>query len=142
MSKLNMYLNFPGNAEQAFNFYCCVFGGQFSSVVRFKDMPMQGTKIPEGDLAKIMHIALPIGSNDVLMASDALESLGQTLTPGNNVYLSFQASTKEEADKIFGGLAADGTIEMPLADQVWGDYYGSLKDRFGILWMVSYAYPK
>ena len=142
MKKLNVYLNFAGNAEEAFTFYRSVFGGEFSAVIRFKDMPMEGVKIPKGDETKIMHIALPIGKDDILMASDALESMGQRLTPGNNVYLSVHPDTKEEAGRIFGALASGGAIEMAIADQPWGDYYGSLKDKFGVLWMVNYSYPK
>jgi len=141
MTKLNTYLNFAGNAEEAFNFYKSVFGGEFMAVVRFKDMPMEGVTIPKEDENKIMHIGLPIG-NDVLMASDTLESLGQKLTQGNNVYLSVHPESKEEADRIFNALSAGGTIEMPIADQPWGDYYGSFKDKFGVLWMVNYSYPK
>ncbi len=142
MTKLNTYLNFAGNAEEAFNFYRSVFGGEFRAVVRFKDIPMQGMKIPKADESKIMHIALPIGKDDVLMASDTLESLGQKLIPGNNVYLSLHPESKEEADRIFRALSAGGAIEMPIADQPWGDYYGSFKDKFGVMWMVDYTYPK
>ncbi len=142
MTKLNTYLNFAGNAEEAFNFYKSVFGGQFSAVVRFMDMPMEGVTIPKEDENKIMHIGLPIGKDDVLMASDALESLGQKLTQGNNVYISAHPESKEEADRIFGALSAGGEIEMPIADQPWGDYYGSLKDKFGVLWMVNYSYAQ
>jgi PhnB protein len=142
MKKLNVYLNFAGNAEEAFVFYRSIFGGEFSAVVRFKDMPMEGVKIPRGDEDKIMHIALPIGKDDILMASDALESMGQRLAQGNNVYISVHPDTKEEAGRIFGALSPGGTIEMAIADQPWGDYYGSLKDKFGVLWMVNYSYPK
>jgi PhnB protein len=142
MKKLNGYLNFSGNTEEAFRFYRSVFGGEFSSVVRFKDMPMEGTKIPKGDEDKLMHIALPVGKDDILMASDALESLGQRLVQGNNVYVSVHPDTKEGAARIFGALSAGGAIEMAIADQPWGDYYGSLKDKFGVLWMVNYSYPK
>ena len=142
MTKLNSYLNFAGNAEEAFGYYKSVFGGNFTSIVRFKDMPMVGVKIPKKDENKIMHIALPIGRDDVLMASDTLESLGQTLTQGNNVYISVHPETKEEADRIFKALSAGGTIEMPIANQPWGDYWGSFRDRFGVQWMVDYAYPK
>ncbi len=142
MKKLNIYLNFAGHAEEAFTFYRSVFGGEFSAVVRFKDMPMEGAKIPKEDETKIMHIALPIGKDDILMASDALESMGQRLTQGNNVYLSVHPDTKEEAGRIFGALCSGGAIEMAIADQPWGDYYGSLKDKFGVLWMVNYSYPK
>jgi len=142
MTKLNTYLNFAGNAEAAFNFYKSVFGGEFTSVVRFKDMPIEGVSIPKEDGNKIMHIGLPIGKDDTLMASDTLESLGQKLAQGNNVYISIHPESKEEADRIFNALSAGGTIEMPMADQVWGDYYGSFRDKFGLQWMVNYTYPK
>ena len=142
MEKLNIYLNFAGNAEEAFNFYKSVFGGEFSAIVRFKDMPMPGVGIPKKDEDKVMHIGLPIGKEDVLMASDTLESLGQKLVQGNNVYISAHPESKDEADRIFKALSAGGTVEMPIANQPWGDYYGSLKDKFGVLWMVNYSYPK
>ena len=140
--KLNSYLNFAGNAEEAFRFYKSVFGGEFTSVVRFKDLPMPGVKIPKEAEDKIMHIALPIGPSDVLMASDSLESLGQKLIQGNNLYLSIHPDSKEEADRLFQALSAGGTVEMPIANQPWGDYYGSFKDKFGIQWMVNYGSPK
>lgn len=142
MPKLNPYLNFAGNTEEAFRFYRSVFGGEFTTVVRFKDMPVPGVSIPKQDEAKIMHIGLPIGPDQVLMASDTLESLGQTLVPGNNVYINITPETKEEATRLFEALAAGGTVEMPIADQVWGDYYGALRDKFGVQWMVNYSYPK
>jgi PhnB protein len=142
MTKLNIYLNFAGNTEEAFNFYKSVFGGDFSSIVRFKDMPMAGVSIPKEDENKIMHIGLPVGKDATLMASDTPESLGRKLTPGNNVYISIHPESKEEANRIFNALSAGGMIEMPIADQAWGDYYGSLKDKFGVQWMVNYAYPK
>ncbi|HEX6263410.1 MAG TPA: VOC family protein [Actinomycetota bacterium] len=138
MTKLHSYLNFAGNAEEAFEFYRSAFGGELSSLVRFRDLPMEGVDIPEEDRGKIMHIALPIGDEDLLMASDALRSLGQEVVQGNNVYVSVHPGSKEEADRIFGALSEGGEIEMPIADQAWGDYYGSLKDKFGIRWMVNY----
>lgn len=140
--KLNAYLNFPGNTEEAFNFYKSVFGGEFTSVVRFKDMPMEGVKIPKQDENKIMHIGLPISNDQVLMATDVLQSLGQKLVVGNNVHISIHPDSKVEADRIFAALSAGGTMEMPIADQPWGDYYGSFKDKFGVHWMVNYTYPK
>lgn len=141
MTKVNVYLNFAGNTEEAFNFYKSVFGGDFASLVRFKDMPMEGVTIPVEDEAKIMHIGLPIGDDQVLMATDALASLGQQLTQGNNAYISIHPDTKAEADRLFGALSAGGDVEMPIADQPWGDYYGSLRDKFGVQWMVNYASP-
>lgn len=142
MTKLNIYLNFAGNTEEAFNFYKSVFGGEFSSVVRFKDMPMEGSKIPKEDDNKIMHIGLPINPDHMLMATDTLESLGQQLVVGNNVYISVHPESKQEADRIFNALSAGGKIEMPMADQPWGDYYGSFTDKFGVQWMVNFGYPK
>jgi PhnB protein len=142
MTKLHSYLNFAGNAQEAFDFYKSVFGGEFSSVVRFKDFPMEGVAISEEDEDKIMHIALPIGDDNVLMASDVLESLGQRLVPGNNVYVSVHPTNRAEAARIFTALSDGAEIEMPIADQAWGDYYGALKDKFGVQWMVNYSPPR
>jgi PhnB protein len=136
--KLHSYLNFAGNTEEAFEFYRSVFGGEFSSVVRFSDMPMEGVSIPEEDQNKIMHIGLQIGDN-FLMATDTLPSLGQELAPGNNVYVMVSPDSREDADRIFAALSEGAEIEMPISDQVWGDYYGSLTDRFGVRWMVNYT---
>ena len=140
MAKLNLYLNFAGNTQDIFDFYKSVFGGDFSSLVRFKDMPMEGVSLSDEDANKIMHIALPIGKDDVLMASDTLESLGQKLVQGNHVYLSIHPESRDEADRIFTALSAGGRIEMQIADQPWGDYWGSFMDKFGVQWMVSYSY--
>lgn len=137
--KVNVYLNFPGNAAEAFEFYRTVFGGELSSHVRFRDMELEGVDIPEADLDKAMHIALPIGDGDVLMASDALESLGQTLDAGTNVYVSVHPDSREDADRIFDALAAGGQVEMPIADQIWGDYYGACADQYGVRWMVNHS---
>lgn len=142
MTKLHSYLNFAGNTEEAFNFYKSVFGGEFSSVVRFKDLPVEGVSIPKEDEDKIMHIGLPIGEGEVLMASDTLQSLGQELVQGNNVYVSVHPQTREEADRIFSGLSKGGDIGMPIADQAWGDYYGAFRDKFGVMWMVNYSPPQ
>lgn len=136
MNKLNPYLNFQGNTEEAFNFYRSVFGGEFEGgIKRFRDMP--GNDLPEEDQDKIMHIALPVGSSH-LMGTDALESLGQKVNFGNNSYICIQPDSKEEADRIFKALSEGGEIEMPLEDQEWGDYFGSFTDKFGVQWMIVY----
>ena len=101
---------------------------------------MEGVSLSDEDANKIMHIALPIGKDDVLMASDTLESLGQKLVQGNHVYLSIHPESRDEADRIFTALSAGGRIEMQIADQPWGDYWGSFMDKFGVQWMVSYSY--
>jgi len=141
MTKLNTYLNFAGNTEEAFNFYKSVFGGEFAAVIRFKDMPMAGVELSEADANKIMHIGLPIGQ-EMLMGTDALESMGFKLVQGNNSYIMIGVDSKDEADRIFNALSAGGKVEMAMADQPWGDYYGSFWDKFGIGWMVDYTYPK
>lgn len=146
MTTINPYLNFNGNTEEAFNFYKSVFGGEFAAVMRFGDVAQteggKDMKVAENERDKIMHIALPIGSGNVLMATDALESMGQKLTVGNNFYISINVESKEEADKLFNGLSADGKVETPLGDTFWGDYFGMFTDKFGIQWMVSYTYPQ
>ncbi|UKJ07665.1 VOC family protein [Solitalea lacus] len=139
MATLNPYLNFLGKTEEAFNFYKAVIGGEFLMIQRFKDTP-EADKLPEEDRDKIMHIALPIGNGNILMGTDALESMGQSLTMGNNFSLSLGAETKEEADKLFNGLSAGGAIEMPLQDTFWGAYFGMFKDKYGVQWMINYDY--
>jgi PhnB protein len=138
VATVNPYLNFNGNTEEAFNFYKSVFGGEFLTVMRFKDNPACG-KITEADQNRIMHIALPIGNGNALMGTDALESMGQKLTFGNNFYICLSPDSKEEADKLFNGLSDGGKIEMPLQDMFWGAYYGSFTDKFGVQWMVNYS---
>ncbi len=139
MAKINPYLNFNGNTEEAFNFYKSVFGGEFAAVMRFGETAgCDAMPIAENEKDKIMHIALPIGNGDLLMATDFIESMGQTLVEGNNYSISISAESREEADKLFGGLLEGGKVKMPLADAFWGDYFGMLQDKFGVRWMVSY----
>ena len=141
MATINPYLNFMGNAEEAFNFYKSVFGGEFIALQRFKDIP-DGDKLPANEQDKIMHIALPIGNGNILMATDALESMGQKLTNGNNFYISISAESEAEAEKLYNGLSAGGKIEMPLQKAFWGAYFGMFSDKFGVQWMVNYDYPQ
>ncbi len=139
MKSINPYLNFPGNTEEAFNFYKKVFGGDFlGGIFRFKDTP-EAEKMNAADKEKIMHVALPMGKTNMIMATDALESMGFKLTFGNNFYISIDAESKEEADKLFNALSEGGKIEMKMADQFWGDYFGSLADKFGVRWMISFS---
>ena len=141
MATLNPYLNYSGNTEQAFNFYRTIFGGEFKDLVRFKDTP-EKDRLKPAEQEKIMHISLPIGKGNVLMATDALESMGHSVKPGTNFYLSIEAQSKEEADKLFTGLSAGGKVSMTLADTFWGAYFGMLTDKFGIQWMINYTKPK
>ena len=141
MKAINPYLNFPGNTEEAFNFYKSVLGGEFVGLTRFKDTP-DTSKLSDKEKEKLMHISLPVGNENILMATDALESMGHKVTPGTNFHLSIEAESKEEAEKIFKGLSVGGKVTMPLSDTFWGSYFGMLTDKFGIQWMVSYTYPK
>lgn len=142
MKSINPYLNFQGNTEEAFNFYKKVFGGDFlGGIFRFKDTEI-GNKLSEEEQQMVMHIGLPMGNQNYLMATDALESMGQKVNFGNNFYIAIDAESREEADKLFAGLSEGGTIEMPMADQFWGDYFGSLKDKYNVQWMVIYSPPK
>jgi PhnB protein len=137
MALINPYLNYNGNAEEAFNFYKSVFGGEFSKVMRFKDMSSPEFPVAEHEAEKIMHIALPIGKN-VLMANDVPESMGKTNENENRSKISISAKSKEEADKLFNGLSAGGQIEMPIEDSPWGSYFGMFRDKYGSEWMVDF----
>ncbi len=138
MAKLNPYLNFNGNTEEAFNFYKSVFGGEFmGGIMRFKDNP-DCTEWSENDKNKVMHVALPIGKDNVIMATDAIESFGQKLVVGNNIQIAISPDSKEEADRLFDGLSAGGKVEMPMQDMFWGAYYGAFEDKFGVKWMINY----
>lgn len=143
MAFLNCYLNFNGNTEEAFNFYKSVFGGEFSYFSRFSEVPADvSAEAPvgkgEGDL--VMHVSLPIGGGSELMGSDRPSSFGPG-TAGDLFSVSIQADSKEEAARLFNGLAAGGNIIMPIEDAFWGAYFGMLTDRFGVQWMINYEYP-
>ncbi|MBW7891856.1 MAG: VOC family protein [Chitinophagaceae bacterium] len=138
--KLNPYLNFAGNAEQAFRFYQSVFGGELF-LQRMSEAP--GTEhLSEEERGYAMHVSLPIGDGQFLMASDCIESMGQHLKPGNNNYISIQTDSREQADQLFKGLSEGGQVEMPLEDMFWGDYFGSFTDKFGVCWMINFTNPK
>lgn len=135
---INPYLTFNGNCEEAFDFYKSVFGGKFTYLGRFKEMPpMEGMTVPESEGEKIMHVALPISTETTLMGSDSSDAFGQATTVGNNFSVSLNAPTQAKADKLFNGLATGGTVTMPMNKTFWGSYFGMLTDRFGIQWMVS-----
>lgn len=137
MPLINPHINFNGNAEEAFNFYKSVLGGDFTRVVRFKDLGNAGFPITEKEQNKIMHIALPIGNN-VLMANDVPEFMGKVNEKENRSKISISAESKEEADKIFHGLSAGGEVEMPISNSPWGTYFGMFRDKYGIEWMVEF----
>jgi len=135
---MHPYLNFDGQAEEAFNFYKSVFGGEFLMLQKMGDAP-DADKIPDDEKNRVMHVALPINDHTILMASDCLPSAGHVLKKGNNMYISINTDSREEADRLFNGLSADGLVEMPMEDMFWGDYSGSFTDKFGIQWMVNFG---
>jgi PhnB protein len=137
MALINPYINFNGNAEEAFNFYKSVFGGTFAQVMRFKDLASPEFPVAENEANLIMHIALPIGKN-VLMANDVPPSMGKVNENENRSKISISAESKEEADKLFNGLSAGGTVECPISDSPWGSYFGMFRDKYGIEWMVDF----
>ncbi|RFN59941.1 VOC family protein [Marixanthomonas ophiurae] len=135
--KVHPYLNFDGQAEEAFTFYKSVFGGEFISNMKMSEAP-ESDKLPKEIQNRTMHISLPIGNDTILMASDTIEGMGAPFKQGNNAYISLHPDSKEEADRLFNGLSKAGEIEMPMEDQFWGDYFGSCIDKFGVCWMVNY----
>lgn len=137
MAAVNAYLNFQGNTEEAFNFYRSVFGGELLHLQRFKDTP-HGDKMSAEDREKIMHVALLIGQGTMIMGTDTLESMGQSLTLGNNISLAVSPDSEVDATRIFNGLSTGGKVTMPLEKAFWGAYFGMLTDKFGIQWMVNY----
>ena len=135
MALINPYINFNGNAEEAFTFYKSVFGGEFANIMRFGDM--SNPNIPESENNKIMHIALPIGKN-VLMGNDVPEFMGPVNENENRSKISISTESKEEADIIFIRLSVGGQIEMPIGDSPWGSYFAMFRDKYGIEWMVDF----
>lgn len=138
MPSINPWINFNGNAEEAFNFYKSVFGGEFAMISRFKDLASPEFPVAENEANKIMRIALPVGSN-MLIANDIPESLGRVNENENRSKILISTSSKEEADQLFNGLSAGGAVEMPMADSPWGSYFGMFRDKFGIEWMVEFS---
>ena len=138
MALINPHINFNGNAEEAFTFYKSVFGGEFAKIIRFKDLAGPEFRIAEKEENKIMHIALPIGKNNRLMANDVPEILGKTNENENRSKIVINTESKEEADKLFNGLSVGGQIEVQIGDSPWGSYFGMFRDKYGIEWMVDF----
>lgn len=143
MKSINPYLNFNGKCEEAFNYYRSVFGGEFTTLMRFRDIPREeGVEVKEAEKNRIMHVALPLANGGILMGSDIMESQGQKLFEGNNCYLSIETENEQEADRIFSRLSEGGSVEMPMGRTFWGSYFGMSVDRFGIHWMISFTYDQ
>lgn len=140
MARVNTYLNFQGQSEEAFTFYAKVFGTEVTMLSRYSDMPVAGPgelSAEERDL--VMHAELPIIAGHVLMATDMLGSMGHETRVGNNTTLCLDVDSREEADRLYGTLSEGGSEGSPMADMPWGAYWGVILDRFGIRWMVNHT---
>ena len=138
MRAINPWINFNGNAEEAFTFYKSVFGGEFAKIIRFKDLSSPEFQVAENEANKIMHIALPIGKHNVLIANDVPEFMGRVNESENRSKIVVSAESKEEANQIFNGLSAGGDVEGPIGDGPWGTYAGMFRDKYGIEWIVEF----
>lgn len=141
MKAVNPYLNFAGNTEEVFRFYQTVFGGDLS-VVRYGDFPDNPMGVPDEDLDKIAHVALPLTNGSMLMGTDTLASHGRELTRGNNFSITLEVESTEEAEELFDALADGGDVMMPLSETEWAEKHGMCTDRFGIRWMLNYTGAK
>ena len=141
MATINPYINFNGNAEEAFAFYQSVFGGEVTGIIRFKDSASAEFPVPEKEANKIMRITLPIGNN-VLIANDVPEAMGRVSENENRSKIAVTADSKEEAERIFNGLSVGGTVEMPLGESPWGTFFAMLRDKYGIEWTVEFFSKK
>jgi PhnB protein len=137
--KIHPYLNFDGNTEKAFRFYEKVLGGTLTEIHRFSTMPPQQTvEMTEEQKNRVMHVGLSLPGGQMIMASDTMEGMGPPHTTGNAYSISLHPDSRQDADRIFKALSEGGQVTMPLADQFWGDYYGSVTDKFGVQWMLNY----
>jgi PhnB protein len=138
MKQVSPYLNFAGNTEEALHFYKTVFGGELG-ILRFRDFGENTMNIPENELSKVAHAHLPLGQNNMMMATDTLASLGQHLTIGNNFYIYIETDSVDETEQLFNALSNGGDVEMPLQQTEWAERHGICKDKFGIQWMLNYT---
>lgn len=139
MARLHPWINFNGNAEEAFTFYKSVFGGEFTKVVRFKDIASAEFPVPAKEESKIMYIALPIGEDAMLVANDVPEVMGRVNERENRSKILVRANSKQEAERLFAGLSAAGEVEGPMGEGPWGTYAGTFRDKYGIEWIIEYA---
>jgi PhnB protein len=137
MPTINPYINFNGNAEEAFTFYKSVFGGEFGQIIRLKDLASPEFPVADKDANKILRIILPIGKNN-LIANDVPEEMGPVNERENRSKIAVSADSHEEADRLFNGLSEGGTVEMPMMEGPWGSYFGMFRDKFGIEWTVEF----
>jgi PhnB protein len=136
---INPWINFNGNAEEAFTFYKSVFGGEFAKVIRFQDIAGPEFPVADKEKNKIMLITLPIGKSNMLMANDVPEIMGKVNENENRSKIVVNTESKEEADRLFNGLSAGGEVEGPMGDSPWGTYAGMFRDKYGIEWIIEFS---
>ena len=141
MTTINPWINFNGNAEEAFTFYKSIFGGEFKKLIRFKDLESPEFPVPEKEADKIMQIVLPIGSANMLIGNDVPEFMGKVSENENRSKIHISVESKEEAGRVFDGLSTGGQVEGPIGESPWGTYTGMLRDRYGIEWIIEFS-PK
>ncbi len=139
MATLNTWINFNGNAEEAFTFYKSVFGGEFIKIIRFKDVQGDTSHITEKEENKIMYIALPIGNSTILVANDVPEVMGRVNEHENRSKIFLRTESKEEVDRLFSGLSAGGEVEGSTGNSPWGSYAGMFRDKYGIEWIIEFS---
>lgn len=139
MATLYPWINFNGNAEEAFTFYQSVFGGEFVKVVRFKDIATSEFPVPEKEANKLMYIALPIGNNTMLIANDVPEVMGKVNERENRSKILVTVESKEEVDRLVSGLSVGGEVEGAAGDSPWGSYAGMFRDKYGIEWIIEFS---
>ena len=142
MTTINPWINFNGNTEEAFTFYKSVFGGEFTKIVRFKDLASAEFPVPVKEENKIMYIALPIGNDGVLIANDVPEFMGKVNERENRSKILINTESREEAEKLFNGLSVGGEVEGAMGTSPWGTYAGMFRDKYGIEWMVEFSPSK
>lgn len=138
MMTINPWINFNGNAEEAFIFYKSVFGGEFIKVVHFKELASPEFQVSENEENKIMYIALPISPSNMLIGNDVPEFMGRVNENENRSKILINIESKEEADRLFAGLSAGGIVEGPMGDSPWGSYAGMFRDKYGIEWIIEF----
>ncbi len=139
MTTINPWINFNGNAEEAFTFYKSVFGGEFAKIIRFKDLASAEFPVPDTEANKIMHIALPIGDGNVLRGNDVPSFMGKVNENENRSKISISTESKEEAERLFNGLSLGGEVEGLMGDSPWGTYAGMFRDKYGIEWIIEFS---
>ena len=139
MTTINPWINFNGNAEEAFTFYKSVLGGEFTKIVRFKDIASADFQPSEDDANKIMYIGLPLSEGNVLIANDVPSFMGEVNEKENRSKIAINTESREEAERIFNGLSVGGEVEMPMDNSPWGSYAGMFRDKYGIEWIVEFS---